>query len=424
MKGIIKRILGIGGVGCIALLSSSLYASGYKMEFQSPSVLADGGDAAVVEDAGTNWYNSAGLVYLPQQLVVGGMYVYNPTTFTGTSIAPSIVAPGFATFVANGDSGSYNNVVTPAIHYSLPINDCYAFGLSIVPAWGLLENFGDNTKTRYDLVRIYTKSIDIAPSIAFKLGPQFSIGIGPDAHYWSLSSKSHVRTQPLTTGDSIARFSGDDWGYGGHIGVLYRPDDCTRIGLNYRSKMVMTLNGYSDFVFFNGLGLESNNFRVKFALPPITALSFYRDINPCWAIMGTIYYEQWSTIRNLHGINFMGPTGTSSVVLPQDYNNTFDFALGAHYRLNPKLLFRASAKYLQTPTITRNRDINFPDQAKLGLNFGARYQLNCKVAIDLVYAHVFIRHARINHTTIFRSNLNGHISSSVDIAGAQIVWNI
>lgn len=49
-----RKLFKLGSLGLIAALSSQAYASGYKLEFQSPSVLADAGDAAVVEDAGTN----------------------------------------------------------------------------------------------------------------------------------------------------------------------------------------------------------------------------------------------------------------------------------------------------------------------------------------------------------------------------------
>lgn len=426
MKGILKLLFSIGGISA-ALFASCAYASGFKMEFQSASVLADAGDAAVVEDAGTNWYNSAGLVYLPQQLVLGGMYVYNPTIFKGTATAPTIIprVPPIFTFRASGEVSSHNNVYVPLLHYSLPLGDCAAFGLSIVPSWGLLENYGDNSITRYDANRIYTRSLQISPSIAIRLGSQWSFGIGPDAHYWYLSLKNHVRTQPLTRGDSIARSNGDDWGYGFHAGVLFRPWECTRIGLNYRGKIVNTLRGYSLFNFYLGRTFETNNFRLKINMPPVTALSVYHEINPCWALMGTISYEQWSVIKNLHGLNFMTPTGVpASVVLRQNFSNTFDFSLGTHYRLNPKILFRASVKYLQTPTQNRYRDIIFPDQAKIGLNLGARYQYKCNVAFDVVYAHVWVRDAKINYTNTFFANSNGHVSSHLDIFGGQVVWSI
>src|ERR1700678_4263114 len=92
MKHNLKWILSLSGIGLVAALSANVQAAGYKLEFQSASVLADAGEAAVVEDAGTNWYNSAGLVLLPQQLVLSAIDLYAPTTFSGTETAPSTLS--------------------------------------------------------------------------------------------------------------------------------------------------------------------------------------------------------------------------------------------------------------------------------------------------------------------------------------------
>ena len=76
------------------------------MEFQSASILADAGEAAVVEDAGTNWYNSAGLVYLPRQVVFSAINVYAPTKFTGLAVAPTTIPPPFSAFGRNSGGGN------------------------------------------------------------------------------------------------------------------------------------------------------------------------------------------------------------------------------------------------------------------------------------------------------------------------------
>src|SRR5688572_27761079 len=93
------------------------HAAGYRLEFQSASVLADAGEAAVVEDASTNWYNSAGLVYLPQQLAISGMQMYQVSKFSGTATTPSPL--GF-TNRTSGSDYSYITPFLPGIHYSHP----------------------------------------------------------------------------------------------------------------------------------------------------------------------------------------------------------------------------------------------------------------------------------------------------------------
>jgi long-chain fatty acid transport protein len=422
MQGIRIQIVGFSSLCLAAILCSQVQAAGYKLEFQSASVLADAGEAAVVEDAGTNWYNSAGLIKLPQQLVASAFDVYAPNTFGGTMSAPS----AGSSFFAGGSASSHPNSFLPAFHYSFPFKEKFALGLSVVPAWGFMENYGENSMVRYDLTKIYTRTINIAPSFAMKINDQWSFGIGPDFHYFAVQSRNHVRTQPTTANDSISRFSADSWGYGGHAGILFQINEATRIGLNYRSKIMMNLDGYSDFGL-DGIGsFESNSFKLPIPLPPTTTLSAYHDVNARWALMGTIAYDQWSVLDNYHGRNYIQPTGIiPSVVVQQNLSNTFDFSVGTHYKLNDQWMLRGSVKYVATPTNSSFRDINFPDGQKLGLNIGTRYQYNKKLAFDVMYGHVFVRTVHINGLNPVTGSLaSGHSRTSIDLVGAQVVWNI
>jgi long-chain fatty acid transport protein len=440
-----KRILTLSKLGLLALLISQAHAAGYKLEFQSPSVLADAGDAAVVEDAGTNWYNSAGLVYLPLQMTMSAIDVYAPTTFHGSINAPSTLntldfpAPLFASnFATSGSASSHPNTILPAMHLSAPLSKCVALGFSVVPAWGFSENYGENSILRYNLTRVYTRTLDLAGSIAWKINSQWSVGIGPDIHYFTVQSRTHVRTEgtvpPVvgTAGDSISRFTANNWNYGGHIGILYRHDDATRIGLNYRSKLMMHLKGYSDFELYEVGVYETNLFRLPLPLPPTTTLSIYHDLNPCWAIMGTIAYDQWSSIQNYHARNYIQPPlpGNPSgilpdVVLPQHMHNTFDLSIGAHYKINEKLMLRGSFKYEPTPTENAYRNVTFPDGVKYGFQIGSRYQVTPKIAVDFIYGHVFVKQTHINDVNpVTGATAVGHNNTSINLLGGQLVWNI
>lgn len=440
MREVLKRV---SSLSFTALAMSSVYAAGYKMEFQSPSVLADGGDAAVVEDASTNWYNSAGLVDLPLQAVFAATEVYAPTNFQGSVTAPSTLStlpPPFnllgSNFSAQGGASSHPNSTIPAIHYVVPLwHNMLAFGLSFVPAWGFIQDYGQSSILRYNLTRVYTKTLDISPSIALRLSKHFSLGVGPDFHYFYVSSASHVRTQGTapfgTAGDSTARFAVNQWNYGGHIGILYRFNNASRIGLNYRTQMLMTLHGDSDFMLYQTALYQSHNFNLNILLPPITSLSVYHEINANWAVMGTLEYDQWNTIRVYNGRHFRqpptetNPTGFVNVVQWQKMENTVDLSVGAHYRVNEKLMLRGSLKYQQTPTTTQYRYVNFPDGPKLGVNIGARYTLNKKIAFDFIYAHVFVRRVGIHDVNALSGAVaDGKQSTRVDLVGAQVVWSV
>lgn len=440
----------LSALGLLALFATNVYAAGYRLEFQSPSVLSDAGEAAVVEDAGTNWYNSAGLVYLPLQVVMAATDVYAPTTFHGTVNAPSTLnqlgpfASLFASnYTASGTASSHPNSILPAFHLSAPMSDSIALGLTIAPAWGFTEDYGESSILRYNLTRVYTKTIDIAPSIAFKVNSQWSFGFGPDINYFSVESKTHVRTEGTaapfigTVGDSISRFSAGSWNYGGHVGVLYRYDDHTRIGVNYRTQINMHLDGDSDFGLDQGPGLpyaifETNQFKLPLPLPASITLSAYHDMTPCWALMGTLTYDHWSTIQDYHASNYIQPPLPSNpsgilpdVTLPQFMRDTVDISVGTHYKINEKIMLRANFKYEPTPTKDGYRDVNFPDGAKYGVQIGGRYQVNEKIALDMVYGHVFVKAASINDVNpVSGAVASGHNNTDINLLGGQLVWNL
>lgn len=424
MKRINKKIVASCVLGLMAAWSIQADASGYKMEFQSAATLADSGDAAVVEDAGTNWYNSAGLVYLPQQLAMSGIEIYQHTKFSGT-----VTTPGPTGISTTGTTNSYPNAFLPAIHYVYPFKERWAAGISIVPAWGLMEDYG-NAFLRYNLMRIYTKTIDVAPSLAMRINDQWSVGLGPDFHYFSVESKNAVRTQPTTPSDSLSRYSADHWNEGWHAGLLFRVNDATRFGLNYRSRIVMHLQGYSSFGLNSVGSFETNQFKVNIPLPPTTSFSIYHDMTAKWAMMGTVSYDQWGIVKAYNAQNYQSITPGGVPILiaassPQYMSNTFDWGLGTHYQLNKEWMLRANVKYEPTPTKGAFRDVNFPDGDKLGFQIGARYQINKKLMLDLVYGHVFVRQENIGLTNpVTAVATNGHVNTSIDLAGAQLVWNI
>ena len=426
---ILKRILCVSSLSIFSTLSLATFAAGYKLEFQSTSILAGSGEAAALEDAGTNWFNSAGLVYLPRQAVFSFIDVYAPTTFKGTQNAASTVAPGLGfDYSATGSASSHPNTVLPAIHYNVPFKDKYSLGLSIVPAWGFKEDYGKDSMVRYELLSIYTKTIDIAPSIAMKVNDHWSVGLGPDIHYFTVQRSSNVRTQPATPADSYQRFTANSWDAGWHAGILYRYNEHTRIGANYRSQIVQTMNGYSDFALNNIASLESDEFKLQVLLPPTTTVSFYHEFNNRVAILGTINYDQWGKVSTYKAKSIVEPPPPGTNInqnLQQNFKDTFDYSLGAHYKFSDKWMFRGSLKYEPTPTNNTDRDIDYPDAEKLGINVGSRYTFNKMVALDFIYGHVFVAKAPIHFTNpLTGTQTNGSNHTTIDLFGAQIVLTI
>lgn len=413
------------------MLSPTIYASGYRLEFQSASVAADQGDAAVIEDASTNWYNAAGLPLLPQQVIVSLFDVYHRVEFNGTARAPNIAFSSLPAYVASGTATSNTNILLPAIHYVLPIDHDWSIGLSVLSAWDLKEDFDEDSLVRYNGTRIHTKSIDVSPSVGWRINDNWSFGLGPDFHYFSILNDFAINTRAPGLIDSLSHFTGDEWTNGAHVGFLYQFNPCLRFGLNYRTRLIEHLSGHSNFdgkrahlpppANFN----EDEKFKLRLVLPAVTTLSAYWGISPIWAVMASINFEQWSEDRAYYATNFALLTRSTNLSYAHGFTNTWDFGLGTHYTWNDRWIFKGSIKYLQTPTHTLNRDMLFPDGSKLSLQVGAHYQYNSHVGMDGVYGHVFIKTEGIHAVNpVTDATLSGHSRSHADFLGANFVWTI
>lgn len=439
MRRMLKKGMGLSSLGILALLTTQVYAAGYKVEFQSASTFADGGDAAVVDDASTNWYNAAGLVLLPQQLVVANTLVYAPATFSGTAVAPNVLATPrvpIPPFVGTGRASSHTTVDLPAFHYAYPIDASWSLGFSAVPAWGLIENYGQHSLVRYTGYSIYSKSMDLEPSVAWRFNNNWSFGIGPDFHYFSSSTDFAINTMVGSLGlvDSLEHYSGQDWAFGAHAGVLFQWGPCIRVGLNYRSKLVERLEGDSAFDGVTGhlppgSSFTSHNFVFRVPLPPVTTLSGYWAITPALAVLGTVEYEQWGILQNINvtGLASLTPAGGVAVntSLAQLYSNTWDFAIGTKYSWSDEIILRGSLKYLGTPTDNRVRTPLFPDAEKLGLQLGGHYQYNRYLGFDAAYGHAWFRTVPIHaDNPVSGAFSDGRTRGSADIFSAGMVWTL
>lgn len=251
-------------------------ASGYKINEQSASGVGNAyaGQAAMVEDASVVFYNPAGMVHLDRpQLTAGFSYLSGDGEFsngTGTDAAGNPIAAGDGTYSDGGDF--LGSAVIPFFYYARPVGDNMAIGL------GLFTPFGTNTDYDADFVgggfadQTQLKSFDIQPTFAYKINDELSIGGGIDIVYMKgLLSKS-VDSVPYSaaldagfaqaTNNTVEvplsdaqyqdfeghyEVSGDDWGTGWNLGLMWKPTDKTTIGIAYRSEIEVNLEGDSEF---------------------------------------------------------------------------------------------------------------------------------------------------------------------------------
>ena len=224
---------------------------------------------------------------------------------------------------------------------------------------------------------------------------------------------------------------GDDWGFGYNLAWLWDINDSVRMGVNYRSKIEHTLTGdaewklvgdvFSHPVFGtptteairrNGYA-ASESASIKVTTPESLSLHGMWRINPRWNVYGDLTWTRHSRFNranlqfgnmktvgsSVHGDMDPGTPGTQSnqTILTPNWRDTVKVSLGASYQVSDPLQLRFGVAYDQSPVRNANyRMSTLPDNDRIWLSLGLKYDINAQHSINAAYSHIFIKNASAN----------------------------
>lgn len=247
------------------------------------------------------------------------------------------------------------------------------------------------------------------------------------------------------TADGYAKVKGDDWGFGYTLSWLWDINDQARVGMNFRSKVNHTLKGDAEWHLvgdaFNDPALgatiqqgirargyaEKEDASVKITTPESLSIHGMYKLNPKWNVYGDATWTRHSRFNeaNLYFGNekTVLPARTGDInpdvagaqsnvtTLTPKWRNTWKFAVGASYQYSDPLQLRFGLAYDQTPV--KNADLrmnSMPDNDRILLSLGAKYDINRNHTINAAYTRIFIKNAS--------ANVNGYCggSTAADVA--------
>ncbi|RMG74790.1 MAG: aromatic hydrocarbon degradation protein [Nitrospirae bacterium] len=345
----------------------------------------------------------------------------------------------------NGGDGGQTKFV-PNFYYARGLSDRLFFGFAVNSPYGLATEYDKDWVGRYHAIKSDLLTININPSLAYKLTDRFSVAAGFNIQYLDaeLSSAIDFGTldaigyfAPLSLGltpqmdDGYVTLKGDSWGYGFNFGLLYDVSPSTRVGLSYRSRVVHHVNGKADFSNVpSGLSVlpvfKDTDASTKLTLPDTLSMGFYHLLTDKLAVMGDITLTFWSVLDELR-FSFDNPNQPDSVTTTK-WGDSFRYSLGFSYYASERLTLRTGIAYDETPIKeARYRTPRIPDSDRLWTALGLGYSISEHFKVDIGYAHLFVNDPEIRKTPTgedaVRGGLKGTYDASVDIISAQISWN-
>jgi long-chain fatty acid transport protein len=432
---------------------SPAFSSGFAIVEQSVSGLgaAFSGAAAVAEDASTLFYNPAGLTRLKgQQAALGLHYIKPKSEFSDSGSSLSPLLGGVALSGSDGGDGGEDAYV-PNAYYAANLDNGWVFGIGVNAPFGLATEYADGWKGRYHALRSEVKTVNINPSVAYKLNDHLSLGAGFNAQRLSaeLSNAIDFGSISVLSGgtpqgsDGKVVLEADDWAYGYNLGILVEADEDTRLGLAYRSRMEYTAKGSADFtvpaavssvLLAPGVTIGSmfadSGASADMTLPDTLSASVYHRFTDRLAIMADVTWTNWSVFDELR-VEFDNPLKADSVT-SYNWNDSWRYSLGGSYDVSESLTLRAGLAFDETPIPdAESRTPRIPGEDRFWTSVGGTYHFFENLKADLAYAHLFVSDSKINRQAggdptgenFFAGTLVGEFENAVDIASIQLAYN-
>ncbi|MFY9178849.1 MAG: outer membrane protein transport protein [Venatoribacter sp.] len=391
---------------------------------------------------------------------------YEPAYSNGGSLIPEKVIPfvyyahpvndklalGFGVFVPLGAETNYSKDALsggfagktklttidfqPAFSYKLTDNLAIGGGLDIMYAKGELS-----------------KQLDLVPFVPAALGA-----------YHPLSGNTSLNDPKYMGYENTFNVEGDDIALGWNLGVMWDITPATTLGLTYRSQVKFTLEGDAEFAikdgvkafnqdvyqaggvdvggtkYFDGIvpvdlaskgaaatgQVPNQKAKVPLTAPQSATVSLAHQLTDALQLQGGITWTDWSSFKYFDVIGkepgMISELSAKSTGLTDNYmghivekwHDSFAYALGASYTLNPQWLLRAGFAYDESPVNKAHRTARVPDNDRKWVTAGARFAPTQDISFDLGLAYAFIKSFSMEEVDY---NLNDVQSSKQKIKG-------
>jgi len=394
--------------------AGSAGAAAFGLLEQSGSGLGNAyaGSAAVAEDASTIYYNPAGMTRLKGKNVSAGVnYINLEAKFKDKG---STVLANGAQSIDGGDDG-----LVPNGYFSYQLNDQWFAGVGVSVPYGQRTNYPSSWKGSYTAMDTDIQSINVNPSIAFKVNDAVSLGFGVDYQFFKATYSTNVSfSAPL---GNVLKIQGSTKSWGWNTGALFNLSDATRVGISYRSKIKHKIDS-GNWSTSNASGPASLNIE----LPDTWIISAVHKLNDKWELLADVSQQGWSSIPKLV-INTPGWAGGNVQTKQYNWKDTTRLALGANYQYTDQVKLRVGIATDEGVVDDAHRTARLPDADRIWYSFGVQYKPTKDSAVDLAYTYVKANKATVSDL-ISAANpalgkVNGEYDSNVQVVGVQYSMN-
>jgi len=325
----------------------------YLAEVGSPASLGTGGVANPTNTFGADaaWTNPAGMTGLNRDQIFSGFQAVIPKVEFDSSKATAGGSDG-------GNAG--NTALIPSFFYVNKLNDRTRLGFSVVAPMGGGVNYGDDFVGRYQTSRSELATVALSPAIGYKLTDRFSVGAGVSFIHTKFEQKIAINQAALVgpgTPDGAVRLdNATDWGYQPYAGITWQFTDRALLGVVYRAKMDVDLNGD---VNFRNLVIPKpgvNDTKIKWDNPQTLEAGLKYQLSEKNHLFLNAGWQDWSEFSN-NQLEFSGGTvGT----LDRQWDDTWHAGIAFGHLDQVDSGYSVGVSYDSSPVDNKHRTFDLP----------------------------------------------------------------
>ena len=430
---------GLSTLALILAWAPILGASGFQLREQSASEQGNAfaGASAGAQDISSMFWNPSTLALYPGLTVsLGGSWVRAVMDLSGAagSRAPGF-QPGQQPISGGADlPNAVNQPVLPALYVDWGLNDQISLGLSVNVPFGLITNYPAGFVGRYYALQTSLKTYDIAPALAWRPDPAWTLGVAFVARKAEATISNAVDFGAIGNAmgipgfvpgqsDSNASLSGAAWAYGYKAGLTWQPSPALRFGLAYQAATTIDIKGsigYSSVpAAFSGT-IMNGGAQAKLPLPAVASAGFTYEVSPAFSVQGEAAWTGWSVFKELR-VSFA--SGQPDDVTEENWKDTMFYSLGAIWKLAPAWSVKAGLAYDRSPVDDQSRTPRIPDSDRTWVSAGVGWAASGSTTVDFGATQIFAPNARLglesgnaqSDPNYYRGNLSGTYKVGVTV---------
>ncbi|TYC48643.1 transporter [Rhodobacterales bacterium] len=421
----------------LSMVAGSAWAGGFALREQSAYYqgMSFAGNGTSGGSISAMYWNPATLTSAGQGLVSEShsSFIAPVSNIDGTFTPSGLVSGLTAGTVSTKGSGDMaSDAWIPSTYLSYGLNENWYFGLGINAPFGLATKPDPTWAGQYYSRSSEVFSINVNPTVAYKVNEMFSVALGLQAEYFQVRLKSAYPFRASNTSfPPTSEVKGGSFGFGATAGLTVKPIEGTEIGLGLRSAVFHQLEGH----FTNPgsttpttFGPSRTGIEANIITPEMVTLSAKQRITDQFRMLGTVEWTNWSRLGTVRLRSTNGTT-TNPTGLPDlkfNYDDGWFFSVGGEYDWNEQVTLRAGVGYELSPIDEEIRSTRLPDNDRLWLSAGMSWQPAENLAFDIGYSHLIPADTQIDISPghqDYNSNIGTYVAdvdSQVNIFAASL----